>query len=387
MTNVNNLDTIVQGDPSSPDPPDGQTESPKSHWLRRWWWVIAILTTTSIIAAIVVTSLVVNVSYVIESPGNLYDTGSRIAIARSDGQPTYATDDKIDLVTVTLDTRVSVFDKFVADHFDDDAIVQPAKDVIGNQSPQQNDDLNALLMTQSKDTAVLAALHRLGYDVHPTPTGAIVRETATGSPADGKLRIAETIVAIDGQPVTSPDDVHNVLEPHKPGDHVTLTLEATDHTQRTVDITLGSNPGPERQGTAYIGVVLEPRLAYPDLPVTVTITSGGIGGPSAGLAFTLGILDLMTPGDLTGGKEVAVTGTIEADGKVGPIGGIDSKVLTVAHQHVKYFLVPVDDADEARAHAPADLQIVPVATLDDAVNFLLSIGGAGLPAASAASGT
>ena len=296
-------------------------------------------------------SLVTYVPYVIESPGNLYTTGDRISIS---GATPYPTNDKIDLVTVSLDTRVTEFEKFLADHNGDD-LVAPAKEVLGDQTPAQNDALNRLLMDQSKDAAVLVALEKLGYDVHPTPSGAVVEETVPGAPADGVIKVAETIVSIDGKPVTTSDDLHALLGTYKPGNHVKVTLEATDHSQRTVDLTLGDNPN--SPGVAFLGVGPTTRLVYPDLAVKVTVNAGPIGGPSAGLAFTLGILDLMTPGDLTAGNEVAATGTISADGTVGEIGGIDGKVTTVSRQHVKYFLVPVEDA-EAQAHAPKGLQIV-----------------------------
>ncbi|HEV3227619.1 MAG TPA: S16 family serine protease [Acidimicrobiales bacterium] len=332
-------------------------------------------TVVSLIAAVIGGALLIHVPYVIESPGNLYTTGDRISIS---GATAYPTNDKIDLVTVSVDTRVSALEKFFADHNGDDVVV-PAKDVLGTQTPAQNDQLNQLLMSQSKDAAVLVALRKLGYNVKPTPTGAVVEDIVTGSPADGVLRVAETITAVDSTPITTTDDVHNSFTTHKPGDTVTLTLEGTDHTKRTVSVKLG--PNPDSKGTAFLGVSLTTRLVYPDLPVKVTVASGQIGGPSAGLAFTLGILDLMTPGDLTAGKEIAVTGTIDAAGTVGAIGGIKGKVITVARQHVKYFLVPVENADEAKADAPNGLQIVPVHTVDDALKFLAGLGGSGLPPA------
>ena len=145
-----------------------------------------------------------------------------------------------------------------------------------------------------------------------------------------------------------------------------------------MQVTLGDNP--QRPGVGFLGVSIKTRLVFPDLPAKVTVNSGDIGGPSAGLAFALGILDLMTPGDLTGGQEVAVTGTVDASGAVGAIGGIETKVVAVSRRHVKYFLVPADNADAAKTKAPKDLQIVPVRTLDDALTFLSSIGGVGLPA-------
>ena len=380
MTNVNNLHTIVDGPPALPD--YAEPLSPRRNWLRRWWWVVIIITVIGTSGGVVVWSTTTYVPYVIESPGNLYTTGDRISIA---GATPFPTIDKINLVTVSLDTRVTHFDKFIADHNSDD-VVLPAKAVLGNQTAAQNDDLNALLMKQSKDEAVLVALQRLGYDVHPTPSGAVVEETVPGAPADGVIKVAETIVAVDGTPVVSQDDLHSKLAAYKPGDRVTVTLEApSDRAQRTVEVTLGENPN--SPGVAFLGVGPSDRLDYPDLPVTVTVDSGSIGGPSAGLAFTLGILDLMTPGDLTGGKEVAATGTIAADGTVGEIGGIEGKVTTVSRAHVKYFLVPVEDAPAAQAKAPKDVQIVPVHSLDDALNFLATIGGSGLPPASAPPGS
>jgi PDZ domain-containing protein len=316
---------------------------------------------------------------VIESPGGLYATTDRVSIS---GTNSYPTNDQIDLVTVTVDTRVTALEKFFADHNGDD-VVQPAKDVLGDQTPAQNDDLNRLLMSQSKDDAVLAALEKLGYDVHPTSTGAIVEELVPGAPADGKLRIADTIVSVDDKPITSRDDLTGVLGTYKPGAQTTLGIEASDGTKRSVQVTLGENH--DKPGVGFLGVSITSRLVYPDLPVKVTVNSGDIGGPSAGLAFTLAILDLMTPGDLTGGNEIAVTGTVDGDGNVGPIGGIETKVVAVARRHVKYFLVPVDNADEARAKAPKDVQIVPVHTLDEALQFLSTIGGSGLPAGTPAS--
>ncbi len=112
----------------------------------------------------------------------------------------------------------------------------------------------------------------------------------------------------------------------------------------------------------------------------MSIDSQRIGGPSAGLAFTLGLLDELTPGDLTGGQEVAATGTISPDGTVGEIGGVEQKVTTVHRAHIPYFLVPAGDAAAAQKNAPSDVKIVPIHTLDEALAFLGSLGGSGLPA-------
>jgi PDZ domain-containing protein len=343
---------------------------------------VILLTVLGTSGGVVVWAATTVVPYVIESPGNVYPTGDRISIT---GATPYATTDKIDLVTVSLDNSVTHFEKFLAEH-DSDDVVLPAKDVLGDQTPAQNDELNRLLMEQSKDAAVLVALQRLGYDVNPVPSGAVVEQIVPGAPADGVINVADTIVALDDHAVVSADDLHSKLAAYKPGDKIRVTLEAaSDRAQRTVELTLGDNP--KSPGVAFIGVGPSDRLDYPDLPVTVTVNSGTIGGPSAGLAFTLGILDLMTPGDLTGGKEVAATGTISADGTIGQIGGIEGKVTAVTRGHVKYFLVPVEDAPAAQAKAHDDIQIIPVHTLDDALKFLATIGGSGLPPVSAPPGS
>ena len=286
MANVNNLPTIVQGPSDTPDAPSFVVPHRRS-WLRRWWWLVAIITVITTIGGSVVWSVTTYVPYVIESPGSIYPTGERISISGADAHTTV---DKIDLVTVSLDTRVTQFEKFFAEHNGDD-LVLPAKDVLGTQTAAQNDELNALLMKQSKDAAVLVALQRMGYDVHPTQSGAVVEETVPGAPADGVIKVAETIVAINGTPVIGADDLHAKLGSFKPGDKVTVTLEsASDRAQRTVDLTLGDNP--KSPGTAFIGVGPSDRLDYPDLPVKVTVDSGSIGGPSAWRNALRSILDL-----------------------------------------------------------------------------------------------
>src|SRR5207249_3909047 len=110
-------------------------------------------------------------------------------------------------------------------------------------------------------------------------------------------------------------------------------------------------------------------------PYTVSIDSGAVGGPSAGLAFTLELIDSLTPGELTGGRKVAVTGTIESDGTVGPVGGVMQKTAAVRSAGAKYFLVPPDEFDAAKAHAGHNLQVIKVETLEQALDALVSIGG------------
>ena len=127
-------------------------------------------------------------------------------------------------------------------------------------------------------------------------------------------------------------------------------------------------------GRAQIGVVTRTRNEKFDFPVDVKIDTGRISGPSAGLAFTLTIIDDLTPGDLTGGKKVAVTGTIQPGGAVGPIGGVQQKAVTADRAGAKLFLVPMPELKDARSHA-GDLKVVGIRTLDDALTELAKAGG------------
>jgi PDZ domain-containing protein len=123
-----------------------------------------------------------------------------------------------------------------------------------------------------------------------------------------------------------------------------------------------------------VGVLTATRSEKFEFPVDVEIDTGRVSGPSAGLAFTLTILDELTPGDLTGGEKVAVTGTIRADGGVGPIGGAEQKAVTAREAGAKLFLVPAEEVDEARGRADG-MKVVGVRTLDDALAELKELGG------------
>jgi PDZ domain-containing protein len=371
MTNINTPSAIVTGELPTPE---AEAEHRGRRWLRRWWWAVAIATVMSLLTTAFVVTLLVHVPYVIESPGNAEPVEGLIAVPPDHGDPT---PDHINLVTVTVNTDVTVFDKWRAQHSSDQTIV-PAKQVLGTQTPQENDRLNQVLMRQSKDAAVLVALEKLGYHVTPTQTGALIVTIDHGTPADGVLQVGDTIVAVDGQPVTSRDQLVQVLGARKPGDQVTISVEDPNGNRRDTSVTLANHP--DKPGTGFLGVAAEDRLNYPSLPFDVSIDSQRIGGPSAGLAFTLGLLDELTPGDLTGGQEIAATGTISPDGTVGEIGGVEQKVTTVHRAHIPYFMVPTEDAPAAQKNAPSDVKIVPVHTLDDALAFLGSLGGSGLPA-------
>ena len=139
----------------------------------------------------------------------------------------------------------------------------------------------------------------------------------------------------------------------------------------------------DREGVATIGVLMVGRY---ELPTEVTIHAGAVGGPSAGMMFALGIYDLLGPGELTGGKAIAGTGTIADDGAVGPIGGIRQKLVGARSGGASVFLAPADNCSEVVGHVPDGLQVVRVATFAEALTAVEKIASgdaAGLPTCTA----
>jgi PDZ domain-containing protein len=242
---------------------------------------------------------------------------------------------------------------------------------VGNQKLTQ---FNLQLMDTSKQKALIVAFRKLGYEVEKG-NGALIVDVGKGTPADGVLHPDDAIVAVDGEPVATHSDAIRLLGAHTPGDTVSLTVVA-GNARRTVSVTLAANPTDKKR--PLLGVTLRTKDPSFDFPYKVDIASERIGGPSAGLAFTLELLDVLTKGELTGGHKVAATGTMELDGSVGEVGGVAQKTVAVQEAGVKLFLVPKAEVAEARKHASKDLRIEPVQTLDDALRILAGFGGNGL---------
>ncbi|HEX5585859.1 MAG TPA: S16 family serine protease, partial [Acidimicrobiia bacterium] len=195
----------------------------------------------------------------------------------------------------------------------------------------------------------------------------------------------DTVVAVDGQPVTVNASIGGFLDAHRPGDVVPVTVNRAG-TDMTVDVPTGRFGGkgareclPARgqRGKPCFGIGVQQFVRY-DFPIQVDFDIQRVGGPSAGLAFTLAIIDDLTPGDITGGKRVAVTGAIAADGSVQPVGGVEQKAITARHNDVDLMLVPRSELAAARKGADG-LRVVGVDTVDDALAALQQAGGAPVP--------
>jgi PDZ domain-containing protein len=233
--------------------------------------------------------------------------------------------------------------------------------------------LNQVAMKNSTETAVIVALRRVGYKINVEGLGAEVDEVVAHTPADGILQPGDVITTLDGTPTMSNDALVTTIRKHHPGDTVAMTVQSSGvTTQRSIK--LAQSPPSQGPPHAFIGITTSTK-GNPQLPFGVTIDAGNIGGPSAGLAFTLGVMDELSTGDLTGGQIIAATGTIEADGTVGDVGGVVQKTAAVRKSGAVAFLVPPGEYQQALKHAGSHLKVIKVANLEEAISALRSLGG------------
>jgi len=223
-------------------------------------------------------------------------------------------------------------------------------------------------MDRSQEVAAAVALRELGEDVDAEPEGALVVAVASDAPAAGKLQPTEVIVAVDGVAVRTPDDLRSAIAKRQPGDKVKLRVRAGDEI-RTVEI--ATIESPDEDGRPIVGIQVE-QSAEIKLPVDVEIDLGGVGGPSAGLAFALDVVEEVR-GNVDRGLRVVATGELELDGGVAPVGGIKQKVIGARRSGADVFLVPAgDNAEVARRHA-GDLRIVAVESFEQALRKLATL--------------
>ena len=325
--------------------------------------------------AIVVACAFIQLPYYRFAPGKLYPTQAAITVS---GAQTYRDNGEIDYTTISS-KKVSILEAGLA-RFDPALELVDAALVDGTGTPDETRHLNLGMMADSKQTAEVVALRTLGYPIDVVGTGAVVKSVGDGLPAAKVLHINDTMVAIDGRRINTAEDAIEGIGRHKPGDTVTIdvepppnidTAEAPAPRQETVVLAARASDATR----PLLGVDLGTRNMQFKLPFTIDIDSKAVGGPSAGLAFTLGIIDVLTPGSLTGGNHVAVTGTMDLNGKVGPIGGIQQKTFLAQRAGITLFIVPNEELSGAQQFAGTDMRVVGVGTIDEALKALADNGG------------
>jgi Lon-like protease len=323
-----------------------------------------LVAAAGVLIALVV-AVVAPVPFVALTPGPTLNTlgvaGSKPLI-QIKGHPIYPTSGHLNMVTVSFvggpGTSFNIFAALRAWLSPDNAVVPEQEIFTPGQTPQQVARQDTEQMANSQQLAQAAALCQLNITFKTVDT---IQATVKGMPAAGRLQAGDVIAAVDGRPVTCHADAGTLTKARRPGAPVQLTILRHG---RTEHIRLATATA---QGTPEIGVQLVESFVFP-FPVTISI--GNIGGPSAGLMFALGIIDKITPDNLTGGRFIAGTGEIEANGTVDPIGGIQQKMVGARAAGATIFLAPAGNCPDAAGAVPAGMRLIKVSSLAGAVAAL-----------------
>ncbi|MCL6674494.1 MULTISPECIES: YlbL family protein [Streptomyces] len=343
-----------------------------------------MLASTLMLIALLCAGVFIPVPYSEMSPGPTVNT-----LGNHDGEPvlqisgrrTYATSGNLNMTTVRVtsaDYRMNLVEAVYGWLAHDNKVVPHDTLYPDGKTEQQSTQENAEEFSQSQESAKVAALKQLGV---PVTSWVIVSTVVKDSPAEGRLHAGDVIKAVDGTAVKEPADVAKLVTKHKPGENVVFTIvpakeqaaaekahrTATKTEKITITTATSDDSGAKR---AIVGISAGTDHTF---PFTIDIKLADVGGPSAGLMFALGIYDKLTPGSLTGGRFVAGTGTIDDNGKVGPIGGIEMKTVGARDKGARYFLTPAENCAAAAKDTPGGLRLVKVNTIKDALSALKDI--------------
>jgi PDZ domain-containing protein len=332
--------------------------------------------------AVLVVGNLVQVPFAVMSPGPTTNTLGDVPGEKNgtplisiEGLPTYAAEGELNFTTVSVlggpGYPVDAFDVLWA-------WIDPAKDVYPvdevfdpSVSEQQVAEENAVQMEGSQEEATAVALRAIGKVV---PTHIEIASVLDGSKAKDVLRPGDRFVRVGDTTIMTSESVRTALQTVRPGEVIQVEVTRSGKPV-VVDVTTTAGGG----GRTALGVML--RFTH-DFPATVQINAGDVGGPSAGLMFSLGIYDRLTPGSLTNGRDIAGTGTIDDEGRVGPIGGIKQKLAGARAGGSEFFLAPADNCPEVVGNIPSGLEVFKVGSFDDAkvaVEGIASGRTSGLP--------
>lgn len=354
-----------------------------------------MLASTLALIGLLCAGLLLPVPYAEMSPGPTVNTLGEARgepVLQVSGHKTYPTSGHLNMTTVRVtgaDYRMNVVEAVYGWLAHDNVVVPHDTLYPDGKTEEQSTQENAEEFSQSQESAKVAALEELNI---PVTSRIIVASVVKDSPAEGTLHAGDVIKAVDGSPVKDPTDVAKLVTKHRPGQDVVFTVvpakdakaaeKAGKEPTGTEDVTITTKKSDDGD-RAIVGIQAGTDHTF---PFTVDIKLADVGGPSAGLMFALGIVDKLTPGSLTGGKFVAGTGTIDDQGKVGPIGGIEMKLVGARDAGARYFLTPAENCAAAASDIPDGLTLIKVNTIGDAKTSLDKVRSgdtAGLPSCSA----
>jgi PDZ domain-containing protein len=370
--------------PSSVSPTvAGEQETVIAPRQRNMWWALPLLTIVWLVTGALITSSLVKINYWEVAPGSAEEVASRFSFDKNALSQVTRYKTSVPILFVTAyGSKLSALDALVG-VLDPDVDVLNREEKFGTITPSEQRRLGFQAMASAKQIAEYVALNRLGYDVS-IAYGKLIIERLVCEDAPRplsaclQLNPGDTITAFDGIEIPTLSDLMPIIADYSPGDVIEVTItphKTTDSVKKKIELMVS----PDDPDRTIIGVWPADTRTV-DLPFEVDIDTDSIGGPSAGLSFTLALLDELTAGELTGGVKVAATGTIDGDESVGAIGALRQKTVAVKASGATVFFVPSAQTPEelsaARRVAGSKLRIVPVANLGEALKVLEELGGA-----------
>lgn len=356
-----------------------------------------MLASLLMLIALLCAGVLIPVPYAEMSPGPTYNTlgehNGECVLQVSGHKDCETTGGHLNMTTVRVtgsEYRMNLVEAVYGWLAHDDVVVPHSTLYPDDKTPDEVNQQNAEEFTQSQESAKVAALKALKK---PVTAHVIVGIVVKGSPSEGRLHAGDVIKSVDGTAVRAPEDVAKLVTKHKPGQKVVFAVvpakaaaaaeKAGKQPTGEKRVTLTTKKADQGPARAIVGIQAGTDYTF---PVRIDIKLADVGGPSAGLMFALGLVDRMSPGDLTGGKFIAGTGTIDDKGTVGPIGGIEMKTIGARNAGARFFLTPKENCAAAAKDVPDGLRLVKVHTIDDALSALKKIrkgDTAGLPTCSA----
>jgi len=324
----------------------------------RWAWAALVL-----VAIVAVAAVVLPVPFVTKSPGPVFDVLGEIdgqPVLEIEGAKSFSTTGMLDLTTVAesggaggnLNAISAIFGVFSGS-----TSVVPLDQQYPDGPPSEQDrERQELVFAASQSEALAAAAN---YTDRPVQTEAVVFDVVPDGPSQGKLERGDVIESINGETISQASAVGEAISELPVGSDVEFAVERDDAAEE-VQVTTAAGP----EGNSVVGIFVDNRYSS-DFEATIGLQD--IGGPSAGMIFSMAMVDKLTKEDLLMGNHVAGTGTITAAGDVGPIGGIDKKMIAAQSAGAELFLGPAANCEDIMGNEPEGLQVVPVRTLDDSV--------------------